>query len=66
MSYHDVIDWSPAIYEEPSPAIRGGGPTTREVSNRVITSAIISTNYFTKVNLYANSRLPPHLPELKL
>ena len=63
----DTADSRLAIYEEPSPAIRGGwGSASREIPNRAITSAIVSTNYFTKVNLYANSRLPPHLPELKL
>lgn len=30
------------------------------------TNASTSTNYFSKVNLYANSRLPPNLPPLKL
>lgn len=31
-----------------------------------IAAAVISSNYFTKVNLYANSRLPPNLPLVKL
>ena len=34
--------------------------------NNSISSALTSTNYFAKVNLYANSRLPPNLPPLKL
>jgi hypothetical protein len=31
-----------------------------------IAAAVVSSNYFTKVNLYANSRLPPNLPMVKL
>lgn len=31
-----------------------------------VSSALVSTNYFAKVNLYANSRLPPNLPPMKL
>lgn len=50
--------------------LRGGwGSASREVSrgaNRAISSAVTSTNYFAKVNLYANSQLPPNLPPLKL
>jgi hypothetical protein len=34
--------------------------------NNQISTALVSTNYFAKVNLYANSRLPPNLPPLKL
>ncbi|KAF8856614.1 alpha/beta-hydrolase [Acephala macrosclerotiorum] len=34
--------------------------------NNSISSALTSANYFAKVNLYANSRLPPNLPPLKL
>lgn len=34
--------------------------------NNSISSALTSTNYFAKVNLYVNSRLPPNLPPLKL
>ena len=58
------------IREDGQSGLRGGwGNTTREVSRRAdkaISSAIISTNYFSKVYLYANSRLPPNLPPLKL
>lgn len=58
------------IYQNPQPLIRGGGGfATREVSqnaNNAITTAITSTNYFAKANLYANARLPPNLPPLKL
>lgn len=34
--------------------------------NNSISSVLVSTNYFAKVNLYANSRLPPDLPPMKL
>jgi len=34
--------------------------------NGGVSSALTSTNYFSKVNLYANSRLPPNLPPMKL
>ena len=34
--------------------------------NNSVSSALTSTNYFSKVNLYANSRLPPNLPPMKL
>ncbi|MCJ1464245.1 hypothetical protein MMC07_002858 [Pseudocyphellaria aurata] len=58
------------IHEDPQPLIRGGwGSASREVSrgaNRAISSAVISTNYFSKAYFYANSRLPPNLPPLNL
>ncbi|MCJ1438410.1 hypothetical protein MMC27_007798 [Xylographa pallens] len=61
------------IYPTSDPGLRGGwGITNREVSraaNKAISTAVTrpkSSNYFAKVNLYANSRLPPHQPELKL
>ncbi|KAI9875101.1 MAG: hypothetical protein M1830_008874, partial [Pleopsidium flavum] len=58
------------IYQNPQPLIRGGGVSaTREVAqnaNNAISTAITSTNYFAKANLYANARLPPNLPPLKL
>jgi hypothetical protein len=60
-------------YQDPTPTIRGGGNiTTRGINgasrttNRAATAAITSTNYFSKANLYANSRLPPNLPPLRL
>ena len=60
----------PDIYEPPQTGLRGGwGFTGRQVSqsaNRAITSTIVGTNYFSKANLYTNSRLPPNLPELQL
>lgn len=58
------------IHQDAPSGIRGGwGVTSRQVSrgaNRAISTAVVSTNYFAKVDLYANSRLPPHLPPLKL
>lgn len=58
------------IGEEIPSGLRGGwGNPSREVSrgaNRAISSAIVSTNYFAKVNLYANSKLPSNLPPLQL
>ncbi|KAI9843625.1 MAG: hypothetical protein M1837_006207 [Sclerophora amabilis] len=59
-----------AVDQHPPLAIRGGGGLgTRAISrgaNDVVSNAITSTNYFIKVNLYLNSRLPPNLPPLKL
>ena len=46
--------------------IRGGWGQVSKGANRAISTAVVSTNYFSKVNLYANSRLPPELPPLKL
>ena len=58
------------VREDAQSGIRGGwGSASREVSRRAdkaISSAVVSTNYFSKVNLYANSKLPPFLPPLKL
>ncbi|TVY30155.1 hypothetical protein LHYA1_G001137 [Lachnellula hyalina] len=34
--------------------------------NHSVSNALIGANYFDKVNLYANSRLPPNLPPMKL
>lgn len=59
---HDVVD----VYD--SPQLRGGWGT-REMSrgvNNAVSSTLISTNYFRKAYLYANSRLPSNLPPLKL
>ncbi len=40
---------------------------SKEIANNPVPSATLkSTNYFAKVNLYANSRLPPSLPPMKL
>ncbi|KAI9702441.1 MAG: hypothetical protein M1836_000921 [Candelina mexicana] len=59
-----------AVYQYPQPV---GSvlviPATQEISrsaNKAISSAVTSTNYFAKVNLYANARLPPNLLPLKL
>ena len=58
------------IQDDVQSGIRGGwGFGNRQVSrgaNRAITTAVIGTNYFAKVNLYANSKLPPNLPPLQL
>lgn len=58
------------IHGDPQPLLRGGwGSASREVSrgaNRAISSAVTSTNYFSKANFYANSRLPPNLPPFNL
>ncbi|KAI9799043.1 MAG: hypothetical protein M1833_004237 [Piccolia ochrophora] len=59
------------IVHQPQPTLRGGWDsrarnTPSHKANRAITSAITSTNYFSKANFYANSRLPPDLPPLKL
>ena len=52
-------------------ALRGGGIVARDKAtrgaNQVITNTITTNaNYFSKVNLYANSRLPANLPPLKV
>ena len=58
------------IEDDAQSGIRGGwGYGTRQVSrgaNRAISTAVVGTNYFAKVNLYANSKLPPNLPPLQL
>lgn len=53
-------------YVEPS--IRGGDgrETAKSKHDEAISKSTSSTNYFSKVYHYANSRLPPHLPPLKL
>ncbi|KUJ19174.1 alpha/beta-hydrolase [Mollisia scopiformis] len=65
------------VYPPPQPMLQQeqeAGYAERGVSkgkskgmvNNSVSSALTSTNYFAKVNLYANSRLPPNLPPLKL
>lgn len=60
------------VREEPQISLRGGwgsGSRSKELSrgaNKAISTAIVSTNYFSKANLYANSKLPPALPPLQL
>jgi len=39
---------------------------SKGVTNNAISSTVTSTNYFAKVNLYANSKLPLNLPPMKL
>ena len=59
-----------SIQDDAQSGIRGGwGFGSRQVSrgaNRAISTAVVGTNYFAKVNLYANSKLPPNLPPLQL
>ncbi len=43
-----------------------GKGKSKGMVNDSVSSALTSTNYFAKVYLYANSRLPPILPPLKL
>jgi hypothetical protein len=39
---------------------------SKGVVSSKISTALVSTSYFAKVNLYANSKLPPNLPPMKL
>ncbi|KAI6716063.1 hypothetical protein B2J93_8285 [Marssonina coronariae] len=43
-----------------------GRGKSREMVNNSVSAVLTSTNYFAKVYLYANSRLPPNLLPLKL
>jgi hypothetical protein len=43
-----------------------GRGKSKGMVNNSVSSALTSTNYFAKVNLYANSRLPFDLPPMKL
>lgn len=65
-----ITDESAAITVGPRPVIRGGwgfgGKGVSKGANRAISSAVVSTNFFAKANLYVNSRLPAHLPPLKM
>ena len=58
------------IQDDSQSGIRGGwGLGSRQVSrgaNKAISTAVVGTNHFSKANLYANSRLPPNLPPLKM
>jgi hypothetical protein len=63
------------IYPPPQPMLQQQTPYTERgiskgkskgIVNDSVSSALTSTNYFAKVHLYANSRLPPNLPPLKL
>ena len=59
------------IHDDLEPRLRGGWGSRRQGilskgADRAISSAIVSTNYFNKVKLYANSRLPPGMPPLQL
>jgi hypothetical protein len=67
-----------AVFTSPQPMWQQeqqeSGYSDREISrgrskgmvNNSVSSALTSTNYFAKVNLYANSRLPFDLPPMKL
>ncbi|KKY20805.1 putative lipase class 3 [Phaeomoniella chlamydospora] len=50
--------------------LRGGGAAAKGKAfrgvNHAITTAVTSTNYFSKANLYANSKLPPNLPPFRV
>ena len=53
--------------QQPEDTSRGFGKTkSKGMVNNSVSSALTMTNYFAKVNHYANSRLPPSLPPLKL
>jgi len=53
--------------QESGYAERGiGKGKSKGMVNNSVSSALTSTNYFAKVNLYANSRLPFDLPPMKL
>jgi hypothetical protein len=43
-----------------------GNGKSKGMVNNSVSSALSSTNYFAKVHLYANSRLPPNFPPMKL
>jgi len=43
-----------------------GQGKSKGMVNNFVSTALTSTNYFAKVDLYANSRLPPNLPPMKL
>lgn len=64
----DSLIYGLVVYQ--NPVLRGGGSNAaREISrgvNDAVSTAVTSTNYFSKANLYANSRLPLNLPPLKL
>jgi hypothetical protein len=65
------------VYPPPQPMLQQQqetGTATRGISkgkskgmvNNSVSSALVGMNYFAKVNLYANSRLPPNFPPMKL
>ncbi|KAG9246955.1 Alpha/Beta hydrolase protein [Calycina marina] len=65
-----------AVSQQPHPVwqqeqqVSGYGESGQEKSKGIVSngvsSALTTTNYFSKVSLYANSRLPPNLPPMKL
>ncbi|KAG8531430.1 uncharacterized protein KY384_003059 [Bacidia gigantensis] len=60
------------IPNEPATSLRGGGhffskkSSATAAADRAITSTIATSNVFAKATLYANSKLPLHLPPLQL
>lgn len=52
-------------HQESDRALTKGGKSNGMINDSV-SNALTSANYFAKVNLYANSRLPPNLPPMKL
>lgn len=66
-----------AVFPPPAPILqqqqetgtreRGlGNGKSKGMVNNPVSSALTSSNYFAKVHLYANSRLPPNFPPMKL
>lgn len=51
----------PTIRPRPRP-----GPKPSKIESATLASPLLNQNYFSKVLLYANSRLPPNLPPLRL
>ncbi len=70
----DLYGYPPAASPDPPPAQvadRGVKPTKKgrdapKGQTTAVAASMVSGNYFAKVELYANSRLPMHLPSLKL
>ncbi|TVY40941.1 hypothetical protein LOCC1_G006394 [Lachnellula occidentalis] len=54
----------PQAPESDRSLMRGG--KTNGMVNHSVSNSLIGANYFSKVDLYANSRLPPNLPPMKL
>ncbi|TKA80989.1 hypothetical protein B0A49_01049 [Cryomyces minteri] len=57
------------VYQGPLPLYYAGTPDAAQLSRSLRPAAPVvatSTNHFSKVWLYANSRLPPHLPPFKV
>lgn len=64
-----MVPPQPMLQQEQEPRIteRGfGNGKSKGMVNNSVSSALTSTNYFAKVHLYANSRLPPNFSPMKL